>query len=450
MKTNRIPTVLLSLILAFSGTVSAQTVPNVIHYQGKLMDGTNLFSGTVPITFRLYDAPTGGMFPQCASTGMITVVDGLYTAVIGEHITFGSLDNALFFSAEVWLEVEIDGQVITPRERLAAVPFARLAAAMPANSVNLSMIQDNAINFWHIGNNQVRANHIQAGAVTGPKIADGSVSNHHLAANAVTGPKIANATISGEKLQASTISNAHLAANSVTGPKIASGAVSNNQLATAAVTGAKIADGAVAARHLAPGACATNLATVLADIEARLAALEAEVFAPLFSSSVLLTKAQMEQINIWYGNATQKWERIFHRNTDGASAAAFHTHCDSQGPTIVVLSLSNGYLIGGYAASQWNGTGYSGNSTCFLFSLTTNFKHVWYRYGNYQYNHPNLGPTWGGGHDLYVNGTLSSGYANLGYDYMCRTGSYGSSTCQDDFAGSHSFDIADMEVFRRR
>jgi hypothetical protein len=140
-------------------------VPEVIHYQGKLMNGTNLFNWVVPSTFRLYDQPVGGAFPMCESTNSVAVVDGLYTAVIGDHITFSSLDNALFFSDEVWLEVEIGGQIIEPREPLAAVPFARLAAAMPANSVDMSMIKDNAVQSWHLGNGSARSNHLEAGVV---------------------------------------------------------------------------------------------------------------------------------------------------------------------------------------------------------------------------------------------------------------------------------------------
>ncbi len=39
----------------------AQTVPEWINYQGRLIEGTILFNGTVPITFNLYNAGITGI-----------------------------------------------------------------------------------------------------------------------------------------------------------------------------------------------------------------------------------------------------------------------------------------------------------------------------------------------------------------------------------------------------
>ncbi len=163
------------MLALFVGTDSlaqqGQTVPDVIHYQGKLMAGTNLFTGVVPIQFRLYDQPTGGDLPLCESTNSVAVVDGYYSAVIGDNIIFGALDNALYHhSGEVWLEVEIDGQVIEPRERLAAVPYARVAAGLPANAVDMGMIKENAVQSWHIGDSAVRNHHLQIGTVSSNRL----------------------------------------------------------------------------------------------------------------------------------------------------------------------------------------------------------------------------------------------------------------------------------------
>ncbi len=189
-------TLLLAALTAATALAQTQTVPDVIHYQGKLMDGTELFTGVVPMKFRLYGQPTGGDWPLCESTNSVAVVDGYYTAVIGDIVTWGSLNNALFHGGgEVWLEVEIDGQVIEPREKLAAVPYARVAAAMPANAVDMGMIKENAVQFWHIGDSAVRGNHIQAGTVTGAKLATEAVDTTHIATAAVTADKIDWATM---------------------------------------------------------------------------------------------------------------------------------------------------------------------------------------------------------------------------------------------------------------
>jgi hypothetical protein len=174
--------------------------------------------------------------------------------------------------------------------------------------------------------------------------------------------------------------------------------------------------------------------------------------AAAFLESTLLTLAQGERINEWVGQPGQVWRLCYRRSRDGASASAFHSGCDSKGATVMVARLNGGAsterLIGGYAAVQWDGSGYTGNSTNFLFSLTNDFKHSWFRYGNYQYNNPNYGPTWGGGHDFYTN-LASSSYCNIGYDYVCRTGSYGSSTCRNDFCGTYNPALTEVEVFYR-
>lgn len=168
---------------------------------------------------------------------------------------------------------------------------------------------------------------------------------------------------------------------------------------------------------------------------------------PGFNGSVLISEAEANQINSWVGTPQdQAWTLCYRRSDDGPSASTFHNKCNDKGPTVTVITLSTGKKIGGYAAASWAGQGYRGNSTNFLFSLTNNYKHSWYRYGYYQYNHNGYGPTWGGGHDFYTN-LLSSSYCNIGYSYRCRVGSYGSSTCRNDFCGTYRPGIVNLEVW---
>lgn len=97
--------------------------PAMIHYQGRLVTGTNLYSGPVNIVFRMYDAPSGGTLLYF-STNAATAVDGLYATVIGQYGVGGNLDYVLT-STQVWLEVQINGVTVYPRERILAVPYAR-------------------------------------------------------------------------------------------------------------------------------------------------------------------------------------------------------------------------------------------------------------------------------------------------------------------------------------
>ena len=171
-----------------------------------------------------------------------------------------------------------------------------------------------------------------------------------------------------------------------------------------------------------------------------------------FLDSILASEAEGDQINAWLGTPDQGWLLCYRRSTDGTSTSTFHSQCDNKGATVTIITLTNGKKIGGYAASQWNHTGYTGNSSNFLFSLTNNFKHIPPGTNTgpyYQYSHLSFGPTFGGGHDFYTNlgSSSSSTYCNFGFTYQCRVGAFGSTTCRNDFCGEYRPTLADVEVF---
>ena len=58
------PLILLCLLIVV--VTHVQAVPELINYQGKFMDGTNLYNGTVPITFNLYAVESGSHRNQLA------------------------------------------------------------------------------------------------------------------------------------------------------------------------------------------------------------------------------------------------------------------------------------------------------------------------------------------------------------------------------------------------
>ncbi len=102
-------------------TAGAQT-PEMFRYQGRLIDGTNLVNDTLPMSFKLYDDLTSGNKLYEDSTAVL-VVDGLYSAMIGDDTVFGSLTDALNNSA-VYLELTVNGETLSPREQLVSVPYA--------------------------------------------------------------------------------------------------------------------------------------------------------------------------------------------------------------------------------------------------------------------------------------------------------------------------------------
>lgn len=117
--------------------------PEMFRYQGRLVDGTNLVNATLPMSFKLYDALSGGnkLYEDSAA---VTVVDGLYSTMIGDDTVFGSLTNALT-NATVCLELTVNGTALSPRERLVSVPYA-LNVPAPAPNGDPTAVSNEVIN----------------------------------------------------------------------------------------------------------------------------------------------------------------------------------------------------------------------------------------------------------------------------------------------------------------
>ncbi len=178
----------------------------------------------------------------------------------------------------------------------------------------------------------------------------------------------------------------------------------------------------------------------------------------IVGGSDLLNTANQAQLEAWLGKGPLTLTNIFDKKT-GDNATTFHNAVNGKGATFSVMSVSlNGQsweTIGGYNPSSWfnvdqnghanyNYTFAAADQTGFIFNLTDSVK--WSQRHVYQtYNYVGYGPTFGGGHDLYVDYGLSYGYsrshtygaANIGYDYNILT--------QQAFAAG--FQVRDLEVF---
>ena len=139
-------------------------VPCVMNYQGRLLDGTNLVSGSYPIAFSIHTNATGGA-TLFACTNAIQVVDGLYSTYIGENPVAGTLTNALKYSP-LYLQVEIDGTILSPRERLAAVTYAMVAAAVPNGAITTDMLGSQCVDADKIVNGSIGAEDLSSNIST--------------------------------------------------------------------------------------------------------------------------------------------------------------------------------------------------------------------------------------------------------------------------------------------
>lgn len=90
--------------------------PTALTYQGQLQDAGTPHDGIVDLTFRLYDAETGGdQVGPAVERKDVNVDDGLFQV---------ELDFGAVYGGPRWLEIEVDGSQVLPRQRLTHVPTA--------------------------------------------------------------------------------------------------------------------------------------------------------------------------------------------------------------------------------------------------------------------------------------------------------------------------------------
>ncbi|KAJ6255259.1 hypothetical protein M0813_11579 [Anaeramoeba flamelloides] len=159
-------------------------------------------------------------------------------------------------------------------------------------------------------------------------------------------------------------------------------------------------------------------------------------------------------------------KRRFNSRTDGWKYQSFHQKCDNKGKSILLIKLKNKSLFGGFAAIDWDTTNRykrSNRNKSFIFSLISldpNFKEplkmpIFHNdtKNNEIYCNRNMGPIFGGGHDLCLgfndrnmneyNGSYLGGTYKPPFGYK-----YGSIEAKNFLAGSGSdWDISQIEIF---
>jgi hypothetical protein len=112
-----------------TASLPATAQSSTITYQGQLRDDGVPITGTVNLRFQLYDALIDGS-PIGSPAQFVgwPVEDGLFQV----ELDFGA---AAFDGGERFLEVEVNGAPLSPRQRVTAVPFALRAAETEAGAV---------------------------------------------------------------------------------------------------------------------------------------------------------------------------------------------------------------------------------------------------------------------------------------------------------------------------
>ena len=99
----------------------------LLSYQGRLVDPTtgNPKSGTFAMTFKLYDAATGGT-ALWTETKNVLVTNGLFSSLLGDT---APLNSVFFDGRDLWLGVQVGSDLeATPRVQVAYAPYALYAS----------------------------------------------------------------------------------------------------------------------------------------------------------------------------------------------------------------------------------------------------------------------------------------------------------------------------------
>jgi len=115
-------------VIALLAVQSLGQVPQTLNYQGHLVDdGGAPITGSVSMTFSIYDVALGGAQKWTQSFPAVDVVDGGFSLILGEGNPIGA---DIFDSPDRWLEISVDGQIIDPRARLTSAPYAQRVATI--------------------------------------------------------------------------------------------------------------------------------------------------------------------------------------------------------------------------------------------------------------------------------------------------------------------------------
>lgn len=114
-------------ILFLLGTSSPNAGPSLVSYQGQLTDGLgNPLDTTVSITFRIYDAASGGTLLWEEVQTSVVATDGLFDVTLGsvDPVNNG-VDETLFGSGNRYLAITVGNDPeLSPRTRFVTSPYA--------------------------------------------------------------------------------------------------------------------------------------------------------------------------------------------------------------------------------------------------------------------------------------------------------------------------------------
>ena len=173
-------------VLSMLAAVAWGDIPKKISYQGRLTDSSGApLAGSHSIVFSIYGAADGGS-PLWSETKIAEADSGgVFSTVLGSANPI-----EIDFAGPCWLEIEVDGETLSPRREVVSVPFAYHAdeadLADLADHADEADLADHADEADHADSADTAANAAEAsnasmlGGRPAEAFADSSVDGHSL------------------------------------------------------------------------------------------------------------------------------------------------------------------------------------------------------------------------------------------------------------------------------
>jgi hypothetical protein len=171
--------------------------------------------------------------------------------------------------------------------------------------------------------------------------------------------------------------------------------------------------------------------------------------------SKIVKKVDIELIQKWIDekNPTSIQFKLLYRATQhGKETKDFHSRCDNKGSTITFIKTNKSRVFGGFTTLNWDSTtnNYKTNDPqAFIFSLDTKTKLTCHNQNYVIYCNSSYGPTFGGGHDIWISNNWDSGtYSNCGYSYGKNENITSPYYLTGNTDNSYAFTPVEVEVYQ--
>jgi hypothetical protein len=126
--------VVLAIVVAVSiprRSTAQNAVPLLMNYQGELRSpttGETVPDGDYDMVLRIHDAESGGSLLwegtyTAANSNAVQVANGIFSVILGSG-SGNALDASFFEGPDRWLEIEVAGEMLSPRQRITSAAFS--------------------------------------------------------------------------------------------------------------------------------------------------------------------------------------------------------------------------------------------------------------------------------------------------------------------------------------